>query len=164
MVSSCRVGPGGFRSEITTHFSNNLQEKTIERKSAMWTANNPFSNRQVPKRNHEKVDYQNEKDPLPKLLFHFGSPPSPIFPRFLNSGLFLAFPPVYSFLKPRARLKTANSPSLVFQPLRWHPQGQGALFQKEIINKRRSTRVPGSNPLRKFPHPYLFTGHDWWRQ
>ena len=44
----------------------------------MWPASNPFSNRQAAKRNHENVEYQNEKDPLPKLCFHFGSPLSPI--------------------------------------------------------------------------------------
>jgi len=45
----------------------------------MWPANNPSSNRQAPKRNHKKVDYQNEKDRFPKLLFHFWLTPFPIF-------------------------------------------------------------------------------------
>jgi hypothetical protein len=45
--------------------------------------------------------------------------------------------------------ETANYPNLGFQPLGCHPQGQGASSQEEIINKRRSTLVPGSNPFRK---------------
>ena len=90
--SPCRVGPADSRSEMITYFSNNLQKKNTERESTMRRAINPFSNRQAPKRNHEKVNYQNELNPFPKLLFHFGSPPSPIFPCSLISGLFLAFP------------------------------------------------------------------------
>jgi hypothetical protein len=77
-----RVGLADSRFKMIAYFSNNLQKKTTDRESTMRPANNPFNNRQAPKRNHEKLDYQNEKTPSKTFVFILAHPPFPMVPCF----------------------------------------------------------------------------------